>query len=372
MRGKTIQSTSRVSLPFDWNRLETWLAGPLAPDVRTNMRTELVATVVYGAFATSLSFIPLVLRRLGASADLLALYAASAYLGNVLAGLGLHLARLGHPKRTAVICWVLSRSVFLGVAFVTRDVGLLILAAIFWLVEGLPSPIYSGIIQSIYPVEVRGRTMAVVRLGMALSMLTLAPVAGWILDGPGYRVLFSLAGAIGVLSSLIFSRLRVNAPDLQLHRTMGASHVNDILLHDRRYALCLAGIVLFGLSSLIPTALYPIVQVDRLQLTYSELGWLTLAMSLGRLISTPVHRDRSPGDGGAVHRRGDAEPGIFLLGGFCPGVGAEFACATALYADQGAGSTLLRGRRCDGFPRAHDRGASPRTEDDRPPRPAAG
>jgi MFS family permease len=41
--------------------------------------------------------------------------------------------------------------------------------------------------------------------------------------------------------------------------------------------------VLFGLSALVPSAVIPFVQVDRLHITYSELGWLNLALSLVRL-----------------------------------------------------------------------------------------
>lgn len=268
-----------------WARFETWLVGPLGPTVHYNMRVDLTAAIAYGAFATVLAFIPLILRRLGAPAELLAVYTASAYLGNVLAGPGLFLARQGHPLRMAVACWSLARAVFLGAAFVTGDVGLLILAAFFFLGEGLPAPIYSGIIQKIYPVEVRGRVMAVVRVGMSVSMLALAPVAGWALDRAGHRVLLPLAALIGVLSALIFSRVRFDEGEVRLRQTPTIRHLAGIALHDKRFALYLVGIVVFGLSSLIPSALIPIVQVDRLHLSYTELGWLNLALAFARLLS---------------------------------------------------------------------------------------
>jgi MFS family permease len=274
-----------LSPALAWDRFESWLVGPLDAPVRFNMRVELAATVVYGAFATILAFVPIVLRRLGAPAEILALYTASTYLGTVLAGPGLFLARQRHPLRMVVICLALGRASFLGAAIVTGDIGLLILAAIFWLGEGLPTPTYSGIVQKIYPIETRGTIMAVVRVGMSVALLALAPVAGWILDGPGYRVLFPVAGAIGVASALIFARLRFDERDLRLSQRPTLRSLGGILVYDRRFSLYLAAVVLFGLSSLMPSAVIPLVQVDRLQITYTELGWLNLALSLARLLS---------------------------------------------------------------------------------------
>lgn len=249
------------------------------------MRVELASTITYGAFATILAFIPLVLRRLGASAELLALYSASAYLGNVLAGPGLFLARQKRPMRMAVTCWSLGRAMFLGAAFITGDIGLLLLMAIFWLCEGLPAPIYSGIVQKVYPVEDRGKVMAAVRVGMSLSLLVLAPVAGWALDKTGYRVLFPLAALLGVLSIVILSRLRFNEGELQIRQTPTLRHFATILAGDRRFSLYLAAIVFFGLSLLMPVAIVTLVQVDRLHISYTDMGWLNLALSLARLVS---------------------------------------------------------------------------------------
>ena len=262
------------------------MVGPLEPTVRFNMRVDLTAAIAYGAFATILAFIPLVLRRLGASVELLALYAASTYLGSVLAaGPGLFLARQQRPLYVAIICLCLARAAFLGTAFVTGAVGLLVLAALFWLGEGLPTPIYGGIFQKIYPVEARGKIMAVVRVGMSVTLLMLAPLAGWVLDGAGYRVLFPVAAVIGVLSAVIFARLRFNQRELQLRQRPTLRNLGGILVRDKRFSLYLAAVVLFGLSLLVPSALIPLVQVDRLQLTYAELGWLNLALSLARLLS---------------------------------------------------------------------------------------
>jgi len=172
---------------------------------------------------------------------------------------------------------------FIGAALVTGDIGLLILAGVFWLCEGLPTPTYSGIVQKIYPIESRGTLMSVVRVGMSVTLLVLAPVAGRILDGPGYRVLFPVAGVLGIVAALIFGRLKFDQSELRLSKTPSPRNFGSILKHDTRYSFYLGAVVFWGLAALVPSAVIPFVQVDRLHISYTELGWLNLALSLVRL-----------------------------------------------------------------------------------------
>jgi MFS transporter, DHA1 family, inner membrane transport protein len=269
--------------PSRWERFESGMVGPVDRTVRSNFRVEFVATVIFGAFATVLAFIPIVLRRLGASAEILALYTSLTYIGTVLAGPGLYLSRQRQPLQTMVVVLALGRAMFIGAALVTGDIGLLILVSIFWLCEGLPTPIYSGIVQKIYPLEARGSLMAVVRVGMSVTMLAFAPIAGRVLDGPGYRVFFPIAGVLGIVAALVFGRLRFEQSELRIRRSPSARDFGGILRYDRRYSIYLAAVIFFGLSALVPSAVIPLVQVDRLRITYTELGWLNLALSLVRL-----------------------------------------------------------------------------------------
>jgi MFS family permease len=268
-----------------WARLEFRLVGPLRADVRSNMRVELASAVAFAAIGTVLAFMPVVLRQQGASAGSLALYSASAYLGNVLAPFGLLLIRPGHAKRLILIYWLISRAAFLPMALVTGYGSILGLAAIFWLCDGLSAPVYFAILQSVYPVGERGKVMALVRLGLALPMLVLTPAVGWALDQVGYPPVFLLAGLAGMLGAVVFYRMRVDEQGLQLRRTQNFAGLWQILSHDHRFAIYLLGLTLFGLSSLIPSAIIPLVQVDRLHLSYSQLGWLTLVSNVTRMIS---------------------------------------------------------------------------------------
>jgi DHA1 family inner membrane transport protein len=266
-------------------RLELALTGRLPDDVRRNLWTETIASIAFGIFfATALSFMPVVLRRLGASSTLLAIYTAQTYLGSVLSTLGVLMMRRRRPLMFATTCWLLSRSLLLATAFIAQAGWLLVLTAAFWLLESFPGPAYARVIQAIYPARYRGRALSIVRVGLVLAVLLVTPLAGLGLDYIGYRVLFPIAAVIGVLATLIFSRLRVDERGLPPQQARSLSGVWRLLGQNRRFTIYMLGFALHGLGFLIGLPLFAIVQVDRLQLSYTAIGYLGLAQSLFWLV----------------------------------------------------------------------------------------
>lgn len=268
-----------------WRQLERRLIGGFPEDIRVNLRIEMVAALAFGLFyAGAIAFLPVVLRRLGASPELLALYVAQTYLGSVFASFSVMLMRGRRPKTFAVTCWVLARSLFLPAALIAQAGWLLVLTAIFWLLEAFPGPAYSRIMQQIYPNPYRGRALGVVRVAMLLAMLTATPLAGWALDRFGHQAILPIAGLFGVASTLIFARVRV-ADEVFTQpsgRTLGG--IWGILRTDRRFARYMLGFTLYGLGFLVGYPFFAIVQVDRLQLSYTVIGYLGLVQSLCWLV----------------------------------------------------------------------------------------
>lgn len=261
--------------------IEERLTGPLPDTVRHNMYVELWVSIAYGVFfAASVSFIPVILRRQGASPDLLAVYTSQQFLGSALTSLSIVIMRRRRTMNVVVVCWLLARSVLLLWGFVTETGWLLVLGAVFWLLEAFPSPGYTRILLKIYPPESRGKIMGLVRLGRVSAILLITPVAGWALDQWGYQMLFPTAGLVGILSALLFRRLRVDEGQLPQRETKTLSELVGILRGDRRFTRFLTSFSLYGAGTIIAWTLYPIVQVDRLQLSYSQIGLLGLAQSV--------------------------------------------------------------------------------------------
>ena len=134
----------------------------LNPVVRYNVFTELWGSVAFGVFwAAAIQFVPVVLRRLGAGPELIALYTAQTYLGAILTSLSIVLMRGRRTKNFAVWCWMVGRSTFFVFAIINEIYWLMGVMVFFWLLEQFPSPAYTRIIQGIYPVEIRGKAMFV-------------------------------------------------------------------------------------------------------------------------------------------------------------------------------------------------------------------
>lgn len=267
-------------------RAEQFITGPLPADVRRNVRVELIASVFFGPFYAALLFIPVVLQRLGASADMVALYQSQSYIGLFLAAFSVMILPRRRLLLLLAVIWTVGRGAFLFTELWPTAIGLLILSAIYWLSDGFPGSVYTEVVRRAYPAEVRGRALSVVRAGMALSMLAFTPLAGWLLDTAGHGLLFPLAGACGIVAAWIFTRMRIGADPTPTANTPQRSlgELWRILRRDRRFALYLLSVVCFGLGGLVAIAFYPAVLVERLYLSYAEVSWLSLAQSVAWIL----------------------------------------------------------------------------------------
>ena len=273
---KTRELLSRSVIWF-----ETALAGSLSPSVRRVMHIELSMSLAYGVFyATIIPFTQVVLRRLGASVDMLALYTALLFVGSVFTSFSIVLMRRRRTINIIVFCWLLGRSLFLLTAFVTGAAQLMAIGIVFWLLEAFVIPAYTRVIQKIYPESGRGKVMSTVRMGRVSVILLVTPLAGWALDKVGYQVLFPIGALFGILATYLFTRIDFDEGELPRRKTKAFSELWQIVRGDKNFAVYLLSYSLFGLGGLLSWPLYPVVQVDRLQLSYSDIGLLGLVESL--------------------------------------------------------------------------------------------
>jgi DHA1 family inner membrane transport protein len=257
----------------------------LDPKVRSNMLTELWGSMAFGIFwAVAIQFVPVVLRRMGAEAELIAFYTAQTYLGHVLTSLSLVLMRGRRTKNFAVWCWGIARSTFFVFAIINQVYWVLVAMAIFWVLEAFPSAAYTRMVQSVYPDGVRGKAMSLVRLGMTAAIVVVTPAAGWMLDQWGHQALFPLAALLGILSTYLYSRLDMEDDLFAPQETKSLAAMWATVWRNRNFAIYLVGFTLYGLGALIGIAFYPLVQVDRLQLSYTTLGLLGTVQSVTWLL----------------------------------------------------------------------------------------
>lgn len=248
-------------------QLEIRFIGDLPPDVRYNQYADLYAAMLFGVFVTGLNFLPVVLRRLGAPPDWLAFYAAQPFIGFILTSFSvMFMPRQQGLMRFAATFWFVARGSFLLVAFINDWPALIALTLFFWIGELFPLPVYTRLMQAIFPAKTRGQVMSTTRVGMALVSLLLTPLTGAVLDAAGHRWVYPFMAVAAVLSVLLFMRLRFADADVPPNKANSPWRVWGIVREDPRFALYLLGLTCFGLGFLSGGALQAIVQVDRLRL----------------------------------------------------------------------------------------------------------
>ncbi len=234
----------RVSVEVDQVRPQRWnwyaLVRPLdhslarlAPDAEFPSLRNLRYFWVDGLVSSIsehfyLGFIALFALAYGATNSQLGLLAAVANLMGALAlfpGASL-VERSG--RRKPVVVWsggVFARLALLGLAFIPffiADPMLAILAIILFdglraLMSNLANPGWTSLVADLVPENIRGRFFSSRNTAMGIAALLISPLAGRIiigvnerLDSPfaGYQASFFLAFAIGMVSTLVFIRIR--------------------------------------------------------------------------------------------------------------------------------------------------------------------
>jgi MFS family permease len=271
--------------------------GRFVPDsVWNNWRWDALAGVFSGIYQGCVWTFALQLARgnLHATGFQMGLATAAPAIGYLFATLWARQMEGRSKLPFVTLTWTLSRGLFLLTPLLVRGsasremfIALICLAPILFSVS---TPAYTAIMKDIYPDEHRGRLMSSVRVGMAVAMLLTARAMGNWQEHHGldFRWMFAIGGVFGVGTAFAFSRLRLppilhaNSPPpigAFLRDTFG------ILGANRGYRWFTASVFIAGFGNLVATTLYPIYQVDRFQITPTQIATMTTDVNIASLIS---------------------------------------------------------------------------------------
>lgn len=276
------------------HRVERVMLGPMRSDVRYNVWVETIAALLFGIFwAVVVGFMPVILRKMGATESHLAIYVVFMSLGLLFTPVTAFIFQRYNIIKVSTWIWVFGRSMFLLTPLVATNVNLfMVCLGIFWICETVPSPGYVRLLEQLYPDELRGRIMSFVRIGMTLMILLMTPIAGWLLDQVSFVYILPAMSIIGWLASAVFARLRTVTPAPTADQAINTPRTSRLPLRqimgeigrNRPFMVFLALNVLFGCGTLIGSPLYAVVQVNRLEMNYTEVGYLNLVQSITWLL----------------------------------------------------------------------------------------
>ncbi|UUZ82098.1 MFS transporter [Paenibacillus sp. P26] len=150
---------------------------------------------------------------------------------------------------------------------------------VFHLLMGIQAPAYAALVTRFYPPQPRGRLMGNVRVAMGFLMIPLAYIIGRWIDGAGSSGPLITGAVTGVISILIFCGMKEIEPPPSASGTVRQSSLLSqfrLLKENRRLALFLAATTLSGFGNMLASPLYQIVQVQRLELSNVEIGYIRM------------------------------------------------------------------------------------------------
>ena len=287
-----------------------------SPEIRRALRIDISATLLFTVFASLTGpFLGLVLRReLGATPLQLAVMSSA---GGACLLLSLPWARAFHGRHPLpYLVWpgFVARSVFLLVPFVSSAwsfVGLVIARDFF---AAAAAPAQAAVVERVYPRAQRGRALGVVRMAGAILGIGLALAAGQLFERVGYRWIFVAAALLGMAASLRQRRLTVPEPESLGGEAPAWLHGAWLAVRDdHAFRRLLVASFLFGFGCWIQTPAHPLLLVDVLQVSASQVGVIAAVAAVATLVGSAYW-------GGLVDRRSSLEAlrVMYLVGAATP------------------------------------------------------
>jgi predicted MFS family arabinose efflux permease len=260
-----------------------------SPEIQRALRIDISATLLFTVFAGLTGpFIALILRReLGATPLQLAVM-SSAGGGCLLLSLLWAKACHGRPPLPYLV-WpaFLARGVFLLVPFVSSAwsfVGLVIARDFF---GAAVAPAHAAVVERVYPRAQRGRALGLVRMAGAVLGIGLALAAGQLFDRIGYRWIFVAAALLGMAACLRLRRLAVPEPETDCGQApAGLREAWLTVRDDHAFRRLLVASFLFGFGCWIQTPAHPLLLVDVLRVSASQVGVCASVAAVATLVGS--------------------------------------------------------------------------------------
>src|SRR5438067_1830506 len=178
--------------------------------VRRNFRIDTFSAICGGVYISVLiTFMPIVVRRLGGSTIDVAIVIAAPFVGHLLSPISAYLL-MGFPQVRVVAGTVtLARATFLaGVLVAATPLMLAMTTVVTFVISVANISAYTALMHGIYPDRERASAMANVRIGGAIAGIAAAAVAGTFIDVIPASWVFAAAALVGLPGAAAFFLVR--------------------------------------------------------------------------------------------------------------------------------------------------------------------
>ena len=275
--------------------------------MRVSYECDSKAGFLYGFMhgCTIYYFPYILLKALDGGEDHIKLIAAAPFVGTTLTLFWSNYYQ--NLRKLPLVVWskTLARLCLLIFPFITGAWGFAAMVVLFWTLESMAAPAYSGIMKEIYLDTHRGLAMGYVRMQVCFGQVLGALLSAFILHTPGangngsfwdhvpslftpgpdnYTWLFPIGVAAGTLGLIFFHRLGRWSDQSDFTDRRPEKHMVRQILHllRERPALLYTQITLFavGTTNLMCVAVYPVFQVRVLNIQYEQAALLSAVQAI--------------------------------------------------------------------------------------------
>jgi len=264
--------------------------GKLDYQAKYNMKIESLSAANFGVFGGAFyPFFAVMAVKLGISSTLLALLTAAPFMGQLFAVYWGHRSDQGQKLPYVIFSGVISRFLIVLLAFVSKPEVFAFFIILHYLTASIGGPAYTSLIKKIYPLEYRGQIMGRLQFIMGFLRMGSSYLAGMWLDSHGYTGIFLIAGIFGVLSTIIFTRIKEGEDEIVIAKKPFSLVQNmSLLKEDGNLRLAITGFMLFGTGNLMLAPIYPLVQIQVFNMNNFQIGQLAIFWIIGWFLTASL------------------------------------------------------------------------------------
>jgi MFS family permease len=257
---------------------------------RYTLRFHLPAELLLGAVGGITSLGDLVARKtLGAPDWMIALQSSIPTVALLLAMVWRDLLEGASRRKVLLVTGLFGKGLLLFMAAAVSPGIFLLVFIAFSFADSAFIPVRNSIFRANYPEALRGRFFGLVVSLTSLAVVAANLVAAQLLDHweGSYRILFPMAGVLGLVAHATYARIRVRGDGLieprssngpLLRRAAGSvvrafRSTTRILRADRAFRAYEGAFFLYGLGFLMNLPLVVLLITDKLQLSYGQASW---------------------------------------------------------------------------------------------------
>lgn len=254
--------------------------------VRHNFRIDLVGAICAGAYVSVLvTFMPVVVRRMGGSATDVAIIIAAPFIGHLLSPIGTYLYNGVPMVRVVAATSTLGRLVLIvGVLLAASPFMLAMTTVVFFIIAVSNIGAYTMLMHGMYPDRERAKAMANVRIGSSIAGIASVALAGAFIDVVPAAFVFAAAAVFSLPGAIAFFAVRFDPTTFARTRRSLPEVVRGVWA-DRRYRRLLLAATVFGIGNLMNVAMYPLLLVDHFNATNAFIGIATIVTSATSIIA---------------------------------------------------------------------------------------